>query len=130
MDQDFSRIDTFFDAMEEKMPRKKTSKTDPPADLDATKVVKPRKKKSKPAKPEPPQTRIYIGPSLPEGGLMQFTAFKGALPANVREQIKKHPEINRLLVPASDLAAARIRLKSGRGVEAGAWKRMARKLNT
>jgi len=71
---------------------------------------------------------IYIGPNLPGGQLSAFTVFKGELPAHVRDLREKTPELQRLFVPVSDLAAARQRLQKA-GPEAQAFRAVRKKFN-
>jgi len=64
----------------------------------------PRKRKNRVARPGP---QVYIGPSLPDGSLMQHTVFKNGLPPHVEQLKLNTPEIQRLIVPVTELAAAR-----------------------
>lgn len=80
MEQD---MDNFFQSVEDDMPRKRRKQ-----------VVRPG-----------PQ--VYIGPSLPDGSLMQHTVFKNGLPPHVEQLKLNTPEIGRLIVPVTELAAAR-----------------------
>ena len=77
-------MDNVFQSLEDDMPRKRSRK--------------------QAARPGP---QVYIGPSLPDGSLMQHTVFKNGLPPHVEQLKLNTPEIGRLIVPVTELAAAR-----------------------
>jgi hypothetical protein len=86
----------------------------------------PSKKRTRARRPGP---QVYIGPSLPDGSLTQYTVFKHGLPPHV-EQIKlSTPEAQHLIVPVAELSAARQRLQR-HGKEARAYQEMVRKYLT
>ena len=51
--------------------------------------------------------RVYVGPSLPGGLLLQFTVLRGELPAHVADLMGKSPSLRHLIVPISRLSRAR-----------------------
>ena len=64
----------------------------------------PKRKRTRARRPGP---QVYIGPSLPDGSLTQHTVFKNGLPPHVEQLTLSTPEIKRLIVPVTELAAAR-----------------------
>lgn len=86
----------------------------------------PRKRKIRAARPGP---QVYIGPSLPDGSLMQHTVFKNGLPPHVEQLKLQTPEVGHLIVPVTQLSAARQRLVR-HGVEAKAYRTVVRKYLT
>lgn len=83
----------------------------------------PRRKRNRARRPGP---QVYIGPSLPDGSLTQHTVFKGGLPPHVEQLKLQVPEVGHLIVPVTQLSAARQRL-TRHGKEARAYREVARK---
>lgn len=101
-----TEMDNFFPSVEDDMPRKRSRKQ----------TVRPG-----------PQ--VYIGPSLPDGSLMRHTVFKNGLPPHVEQLKLQTPEVGRLIVPVTELSAARQRL-ARHGAEAKAFRTVVRKYLT
>ncbi len=55
-------------------------------------------------KAEEVKTLIYVGPSLPGHILPQYSTFTSGVPIHVKEEIKKCPFIQELIVPVTQLA--------------------------
>ncbi len=64
------------------------------------------RKKSAPRKK--PESTIYIGRSLPNGTLPQYTVFNhGEIPLHLVELVQTRPAIRGLIVPVSELQRSR-----------------------
>ena len=55
--------------------------------------------------------RVYIGPTIHRRTLIEGSVFRGGLNAHVAGLIAKIPELGRLIVPLSEVAAVRRRAK-------------------
>lgn len=66
-------------------------------------------------------TIIYAGPNLPGGTLLQFAAFRGDLPARVKQLISEKPELGKLMIPAAELTAFRLRVQEAGTAEHRAY---------
>ena len=55
-------------------------------------------------------TVIYTGPNIFALALMRFQVFKGGLPPYVQRAIEKIPEIQKLIVPVSELESMRAKI--------------------
>lgn len=58
------------------------------------------------------ETLIYTGPNVLALALERFKLFRGGLPFFVRRAIEKIPEIEKLIVPISELEATREKINS------------------
>lgn len=80
-------------------------------------VVSTEKATEQNKRPGVPGTRfIYIGPSLPHGVLNRNSVFMGdwdKVTGSLSGPIEKYPQIKKLLVPVSQLAASRTKLETG-----------------
>lgn len=66
---------------------------------------------------------IYAGPSLPGGGLPQFTVFRdGVLAPHVSRIIERYPAIKRLIVPVNRLSAVLAKLQDAESAEGAQFK--------
>lgn len=52
---------------------------------------------------ENPKTLIYVGSTLPQGALQQYSVFNNGIPKTLSDHIDKCPAIAHLIVPISDL---------------------------
>ena len=52
-------------------------------------------------------TVIYTGPNVLRLNLARFQVFRGGLPLHVKRAIEKIPEIEKLIVPVTELEAMR-----------------------
>jgi hypothetical protein len=110
------------------------NKTKPVADVNDTDVVNSESVAEKTAeipaslmtpkqiavktKPEPTEASIYIGPTIPDAGLVKSTVFRsGKLPAHVQHLLNDCAALKSLIVPVSMLAAAEAKLKQTASVE-------------
>ncbi|PAQ15069.1 hypothetical protein CD798_08480 [Bacillaceae bacterium SAOS 7] len=59
------------------------------------------------SKASTPETVIYIGESLPNGALQQFSIFKNSVPVTLKTHFEQCPAIESLIIPISKLAEAR-----------------------
>jgi len=53
---------------------------------------------------------IYVGPSLSNGLLGQYTTFRGGVPAHLSELVGTNEAISALMVPVGELAEVRARI--------------------
>lgn len=51
--------------------------------------------------------RVYVGPSLKNGVLIQYTVFRGEFPPHVAALMEKSPSLKHLMVPTTRLSQAR-----------------------
>ncbi|MBQ7733028.1 MAG: hypothetical protein IJT58_03305, partial [Synergistaceae bacterium] len=58
------------------------------------------------------ETFIYTGPNVLALGIERFKLFRGGLPFCVRRAVEKIPEIEKLIVPISELEATRDKINS------------------
>ncbi|MBQ4469154.1 MAG: hypothetical protein IJQ56_01370 [Synergistaceae bacterium] len=58
------------------------------------------------------ETLIYTGPNVLALALERFKVFRGGLPFFMRRAIEKIPEIEKLIVPISELEATREKINS------------------
>lgn len=87
------------------------NKADHTAVKAATLEQKPRNHKqaqdaASEAKAKETPAVIYIGPTVGRGSLVQYTTFRGELPARVKELAEANPKLSRLIVPVAELANA------------------------
>lgn len=54
--------------------------------------------------------RVYVGPSLPDGPLRQFTVFRGRFPSYVEKLIDKEPALRGLFVSPAEVPTAKSRV--------------------
>ena len=80
----------------------------------------PVEKKTDPRQQRTPaKARVYIGPTLPDGKLFQYTTFQaGKLPAHVGQLIEVCPALRFLFVTTDQLSSARIQLRDRSSVVA------------
>jgi len=64
----------------------------------------------KAAKEAPPLHLIYLGPNLPGGRLSTATVFRGSIPGHLADLRDKHPQIDDLIVPLSEIARTHDRI--------------------
>lgn len=57
---------------------------------------------------EPP--RIYLGPNLPGGRLLQSTVFRGGIPVYLQPLLVEQPDVAALIVPVDEMAGAQARI--------------------
>ena len=65
------------------------------------------------------ETLIYTGPNVLALALERFKVFRGGLPFFMRRAIEKIPEIEKLIVPISELEATPHSAKMSHAKEAG-----------
>lgn len=54
--------------------------------------------------------RIYLGPNLPGGRLLQSTVFRGGIPAYLQVVLKDRPDVAVLIVPIEEMSAVQARV--------------------
>lgn len=60
--------------------------------------------KSKRNKKSEPNTRIYLGPSIPGTGLERYKVLKGELHESINQLAKSVPAVKRLIVDTKEMA--------------------------
>ncbi|QWU15679.1 hypothetical protein SAMN04487895_12724 [Paenibacillus sophorae] len=74
-------------------------------------------------------TRIYLGPNLPGGRLMQSTVFRGGIPAYLADTLAAQPEINDLIVPVDEMSGVQARIVQKGTAEHAAYQTLLGKGN-
>ncbi|MEC0171165.1 hypothetical protein [Paenibacillus graminis] len=54
--------------------------------------------------------RIYVGPNLPGGRLLQSTVFRGGVPAYLQPLLDEQPDIAALIVPVDELSEVQAKI--------------------
>jgi hypothetical protein len=65
--------------------------------------------------------RVYIGPTLHRRALISASVYRGGINAHVSGLMEKIPEIGQMIVPLSEIVAARRRVKEQGTVENGIY---------
>jgi hypothetical protein len=55
---------------------------------------------------------IYCGPSVPRAKIVSMSLYRGGLPKNISALIEKYPEIGKLIVPVTELAATQKKIST------------------
>lgn len=55
-------------------------------------------------------SRIYLGPNLPGGRLLQSTVFRGGIPKYLEQLLKEQTDVAALIVPVEELSAVQARI--------------------
>ncbi|MRN51989.1 hypothetical protein [Paenibacillus monticola] len=76
--------------------------------MSEIKDQKPKVTVVKQAAKEP--TRMYLGPSLPGGRLLQSTVFRGGIPAYLQPLLTEQPGVDDLIVPLDEIAGVQARI--------------------
>ncbi|UHA74464.1 hypothetical protein [Paenibacillus sp. 481] len=69
-------------------------------------VAKPENKQVQQEKPH----LIYIGPTIEDGRIVQYTPFIGGIPEYLKDVIERKPEVRELFVPISDFPLAQMQM--------------------
>ena len=55
-------------------------------------------------------SRIYLGPNLTNGRLAHATVFRSGIPAHLQDLREKHPDLDTLIVPTTDMGDVQSRV--------------------
>lgn len=73
--------------------------------------------------------KIYLGPNLPGGRLLQSTVFRSGIPAYLQPLIAEQPDVEELIVPVNGMNAVQERIVQSGTAEYAAYQRLLGKGN-